>query len=138
MGIKDWLGLGAQVAEPIKAVGDLYTTDKARIAAETQFQETVQKPVLAQISTNAIMAAAQSIFVSGWQPLIGWTAGFLVLLYYAPQIIIITVVWGTNCIDSGLVTPFPMKPNDLLNLVWLLFGFGGYSLVNRRNGNSVS
>lgn len=132
MGIKDWLGIGDAVAKPIKAVGDLYTTDKARIEAETNFQEVVQKPVLAQISTNAIMAAAQSIFVAGWQPLIGWTAGFLILLYYAPQIIIITVVWGGNCLDTGVITPFPMKPDELLNLVWLLFGFGGYSLIKRR------
>lgn len=132
MGIKDWLGLGDAISTPIKAVGDLYTTDKARIEAETHYEEIVQKPVLAQIGTNAIMAAAQSLFVSGWQPLIGWTSGFLVLLYYAPQIIIITIVWGGNCLDSGIVTPFPMKPDELLNLVWLLFGFGGYSLIKRR------
>lgn len=132
MGIKDWLGLGDAVSKPIEAVGKLYTTDKDRIAAETQYQETIQKPVLAQISTNAIMAAAQSIFVAGWQPLIGWTAGFLILIYYAPQIIIITVVWGGNCLDTGIVTPYPMKPDELLNLVWLLFGFGGYSLIKRR------
>lgn len=132
MGIKDWLGLGDTIAKPIEAVGNLYTTDKARIEAETKYEEIVQKPVLAQISTNAIMAAAQSIFLSGWQPLIGWTSGLLVLLYYAPQIVIITIVWGTNCFDTGIITPFPMKADDLLNLVWLLFGFGGYSLVKRR------
>ena len=128
MGIADWMGLGKAVADPIKAVGDLYTTDKARLEAEKDFQEVIDKPVLAQISTNAIMAAAQSIFVSGWQPLIGWTAGFLILLYYAPQIIIATIVWGGNCLESGIVTPFPMKPDDILNLVWLLFGFGVHSL----------
>jgi hypothetical protein len=132
MGIKDWLRLGNSMASPIKAVGDLYTTDKARIAAQAQYQDVIEKPVLAQIKTNAIMAAAQSLFVSGWQPLIGWTAGFLILLFYAPQIIVITVVWGCNCMDSGIVSPFPMSPKDLLNLVWLLFGFGGYSLINKR------
>jgi hypothetical protein len=131
MGIANWLGLGKDLSEPIKAVGDLYTTDKARIEADKEYQDVIQKPVLAQISTNAIMAAAQSIYVSGWQPLIGWTAGFLILIYYAPQIIIMTVVWGSNCLDAGLVTPFPMKADDLLNLVWLLFGFGGYSLARR-------
>jgi hypothetical protein len=131
MGVADWLGLGKSVAEPINAVGNLYTTDKARIEAEKDFQDVVNRPILAQISNNAIMAAAQSIFVSGWQPLIGWTAGFLVLLYYAPQIIITTFVWGGNCIDSGMITPFPMKPDDILNLVWLLFGFGVHSLGGR-------
>jgi len=132
MGIKDWFGIGDAVAKPIEAVGNLYTTDKARIEAETKYEEILQKPVLAQIQTNSIMAAAQSVFVAGWQPLIGWTSGLLVLLYYAPQIIIITYVWGSHCVDTGVVTPFPMKPDDLLNLVWLLFGFGGYSLIKRR------
>jgi hypothetical protein len=132
MGILDWIGIGKDLSEPIKAASDLYTTDKARLEAEKDLQVEVNKPVLAQISNNAIMGAAQSIFVSGWQPLVGWTAGFLVLLYYAPQIIIITIVWGGNCLDTGIVAPFPMKADDLLNLVWLLFGFGGYSLVKRR------
>ena len=131
MGIKDWLGLGDTIAKPIDAIGNLYTTDKARIEAETKYQDVIQQPVLAQIKTNSIMAAAQSIFVSGWQPLIGWTAGFLILLYYAPQIMIITYVWGHACLNTGRVTSFPMKPDELLNLVWLLFGFGGYSLIKR-------
>ncbi len=132
MGIKDWLGLGDAVSKPIEAVGNLYTTDKARIEAETKYEEIAQKPVLAQLSNNAIMAAAANIFNSGWQPLIGWTSGFLVLIYYAPQIMITTYVWGSHCIDTGVVTPFPMKPDDILNLVWLLFGFGGLSLAKRK------
>ena len=132
MNLPDWLTLGKGVAEPIKAVGDLYTTDKARIEAEAKYEEIVQKPILAQISANAMMAVAKSLFVSGWQPLIGWTAGFLILIYYAPQIIIMTVVWGTNCLDLGIIEPFPMKPDELLNLVWLLVGFGGYSLVKAK------
>lgn len=132
MGISDWLGLGKSIAEPIKAVGDLYTTDKAKIQAETQYQEVVQKVTLAQIGNNAIMAGAKSLFISGWQPLLGWTSGFLVLLYYAPQIFLITYVWGHHIIDSGIVTPYPMKSDEILNLVYLLFGFGTYSLVKKR------
>lgn len=84
------------------------------------------------ISKNAIVSTAKSFFLSGWQSLIGWTAGFLVFLYYAPQIIVITLVWGNNCMDTGIVTPFPMKPDDIFNLVWLLFGFGGYSLISKK------
>lgn len=131
MGIGNWLGFGKDISEPIKAVGDLYTTDKARIEAETKYEEIAQKPILSQLGNNAIMASSSNLFNSGWQPLTGWTAGFLVLLYYAPQIVITTYVWGNSCIDSGIVTPFPMKPDDILNLIWLLFGFGGYSLGKR-------
>lgn len=131
MGIMNWLGIGADIAKPIDSVSNLYTTDKARIEAETKYEEIAQKPILSQLSNNAIMASSSNLFNSGWQPLTGWTAGFLVLIYYFPQIMIITYVWGTQCIDTGIVTPFPMKPDDILNLVYLLFGFGGYSLARR-------
>lgn len=132
MGIKDWLGIGDAVAKPIEAVGNLYTTDKARIEAETKYQEVIQQPAIAQASVNTILASSEKLFNSGWQPLIGWTAGFLILLFYAPQIIITTYIWAKACLASGIVTPFPMKPDEILNLVWLLFGFGGYSLIKRR------
>lgn len=131
MGIKDWLGLGDTIAKPIKAVSDLYTTDKARLEAQTKHEEVIQKPALSQLEINKTLAMSSILFNSGWQPLIGWTSGFLILLYYAPQIIIITIVWGNTCLDTGIITPFPMKPDELLNLVWLLFGFGGYSLIKR-------
>ena len=64
---------------------------KQELRLKTKYEEIAQKPLLAQISNNAIMSVAHSLFVSGWQPMIGWTAGFLVLLYYAPQLIITTV-----------------------------------------------
>ncbi len=72
------------------------------------------------------------LFNTGWVPLLGWTCGFLVLLYYAPQILIITYVWGMDCIVNKVATPFPMQPDDIFNLVWLLFGFGGYSLIKKK------
>lgn len=132
MGIIDWLGAGKDLAEPIKAVGDLYTTDKARLEAEAQLRDVVQKPQLAQMATNSILASSSKLFISGWQPLLGWSCGLLVLLYYAPQIVISTCLWYEQCSSSGKVLPFPMKPDDLLNLVYLLFGFGVHSIATKK------
>jgi|SRR6267154_4076952 len=131
MGILNWIGLGDQIAKPIDSIGKLYTTDKDRLDAQLKHEEILQKTQSGQSEINKIFASSDGIFKSGWQPLIAWTCGFLVLLYYAPQIIIVMYVWGRSCILTGVVTPFPMKPDDILNLVWLLFGFGGYSLGNR-------
>ena len=131
MGITDYLGLGKTIAEPIKAVGDLYTTDKARLQAEAQLQEAMQPAIEGQQKINAILAGSGNWFNSSWQPLLGWSAGFLILLYYAPQIVITTWVWGTACFASGIVAAYPMKPDDILNLVYLLLGFGTYSLFRR-------
>lgn len=135
MGISDWFGIGSAIksaADPIRAVGDLYTTDKSRIEAETKLQEVVQKPQLAQLENNRLLAISSVLFNSGWQSLIGWTAGFLVLLYYFPQIVIATYVWGNICLDTGIVKPFPIKPDDILNLVYLLFGFGAHNIFSRK------
>ena len=135
MGIADWLGISSAIksaADPIKAVGDLYTTDKARIEAETELQKVVQKPQLAQLDTNKVFASSESFFKSGWSPLLGWTCGFLILVYYLPQIVIATYVWWGACLDTGIVKPFPIKPDDILNLVYLLFGFGAHSIVSKK------
>lgn len=131
MGIKDWLGIGSEIAKPIEAVGDLYTTDKARIEANTKLEDVLQKPVLAQIDLNKIFASSNNVFVSGWIPLLGWSCGFLLLAYYLPQIVIATWVWGHLCINSGIIKPFPMKPDDLMNLVYLLITSKIHSLIKK-------
>lgn len=132
MGIMSFLGMGADIAKPIQAIGDLYTTDKAKIESEKDYQEIIQKPVLAQANVNAILAASSRLFTNGWQPMLGWTCGFLVLLYYFPQIVIATIIWGHACFSSGAVSIFPIKPDDILNLVYLLFGFGVHSLAQKK------
>lgn len=131
MGIMSWLGIGEEIAKPINAIGNLYTTDKAHLEAEKDLEDVVQKPRLSQLEVNEKLAGSGNIFEAGWQPMIGWSCGFLIMLFYAPQFSIATYVWGKQCIAMGSVVPFPLKPDDMLNLVWLLFGFGGYSLVKK-------
>jgi hypothetical protein len=130
-----FLGIGDEVAKPIEAVGKLYTTDKERIAAQANYEDIAQRPMLSQLANNGIMASSSIFFNSAWQPMIGWTAGFLILLYYFPQITIATYVWGKHCILIGDVIPFPIKPDDIFNLIYLLFGFGIHSLF-RKNKSS--
>lgn len=132
MGVFSWLGATKTIPDTVRAVGDLYTTDKARIEAEAKLAEALNPALLQQLKNNETMLNATTLFSTLWQPLIGWTAGFLVLLYYAPQIIIATYVWGNASVHSGIVSPFPLKPDDILNLIYLLFGFGGYTLVSRK------
>ena len=132
MGLLQWIGLGSEIAKPIDAVSNLYTTDKARIEAETKPEEVTQKVTLAQIDTNKILAASSNIFNAGWQPLIGWTSGFCVALYYIPQLLIINYEWSRNILTYHIITPFPIDPTDILNLVYLLFGFGAYHIVKKK------
>jgi hypothetical protein len=130
MGLLNWMLSGNDIAKPIEAVSDLYTTDKARLAGEAQLQNVVNQPTLAQLAVNNVLANSAKIFNSGWQPALGWSAGFLILLYYAPQIVITTIFWTVHCYETGIVSEFPMKPDDILNLVYLLFGFGAHHILN--------
>jgi hypothetical protein len=131
MGIMDLIGVGKDLAEPIKAVGTLYTTDKERLDAEENLAETTQKPQLAQLETNKVFANSLDFFTRAWQPMLGWSCGFLILVYYAPQIIIYTYLWVHLCVETDTIRPFPMSPTDLLNLVYLLFGFGTHSIAQQ-------
>lgn len=126
------LGLTTDLAKPIEAVSNLYTTDKARLAAQAALEEVIQKRGLAQLENNKVMAMSANFFSSAWQPLIGWTAGLCVALYYIPQLIVINLEWTLTVIEGHVLIPFPMQPTDILNLVYLLFGFGTYHLAKKK------
>lgn len=132
MSILSWIGLGGQLAKPIEAVSNLYTTDKAKILAETGMELAQQKRGMAQLENNRLMISSGKFFESAWPALVGWTSGFCVALYWIPQLLVANLIWAQECLDTGRVTPFPIDPTDILNLVYLLFGFGTYHLVKKK------
>jgi hypothetical protein len=127
MGLFSWFG-----SEPIKAVGELYTTDKARLDGEAKLTEAENVGRLAQLENNGLMIASGKFFVSGWIALLGWTSGLLVAIYYAPQIVVMTYLWAKISLAQGVIMPFPMAPDDILNLVYLLFGTGVLTAIKRK------
>lgn len=131
MGLLNWLGIGEEIAKPIDAVGRLYTTEENRLNAEANLTDIEQKPRLAQLEINQVMASSNHWFESLWQPLIGWTSGFCVFLYWVPQLLITNYIWASGCLTYHQVIPFPIQPDDIYNLVWLLFGFAGYTVVKK-------
>lgn len=132
MGILSYLGLGKDLAEPIEAVSKLYTTDRDRLEAEVKLAAEEGKGRAAQLDINKTLVLDGRFFNSAWQPLLGWTCGALVLLYWAPQLLVTEYVWALECLSDHTVKPFPLAPDSLYNLVWLLFGFGGYSLIKHK------
>jgi hypothetical protein len=138
MGISDWLGLGKTVSEPIKAVSELYTTDKARLAAEAKlteadakFEDVKQKPKLALLEIEKILAMSSNLFKSGYIPAAGWTSGFLVLCYYFPQLVVMNYIWAKASIVAGHCLPFPMRPDDILNLVYVMCAGGVHNILSK-------
>ena len=131
MGLLSLIGLGNELAKPIEAVSNLYTTDKARIWADTAQEEVEQQRGLAQLRNDGIMAASANFFTEAWQPMIAWTAGLCLALYYIPQLIVINLVWSLHVLESGHIHTFPINPDDLIHLVYMLFGFGGYNIAKK-------
>jgi hypothetical protein len=132
MGLLNFLGLNTDIAKPIEAISDLYTTDKAKLAAEAALEEVMQKRGLSQLENNKIMLMASNGFESLWIPLIGWTSGFCVALFYIPQLIVVNLEWSLQVLETHQITPFPIDPTDILNLVYLLFGFGTYHIAKKK------
>lgn len=132
MGLLKFLGIVKDLAQPVEAVSKLYTTDKERLEAEAKLKETELKPQLGQIENNRLLILTGKFFNSGWQPLIGWTSGFCVFLYWVPQLLLANYIWVNECLEVKSVVIFPIPSDDIYNLVWLLFGFGGYSLIKKK------
>lgn len=132
MSLMSWLGIGSEIAKSIDSVSNLYTTDKEKLNAEEKLQSTIDKPVLSQLENNKIMIMSKNFFESAWPALIGWTSGFCVALYYIPQLIVANYIWAKTSIENNVIYPFPIPPDDILNLVYLLFGFGTYHLVKKK------
>ena len=132
MSIADWLGISKTIPKTVEAVSQLYTTDKARLEAEKEIAQVIQKSDNLAGATNIVDAKSLAMFQSSWRPLLGWTAGACLALYYIPQILLTEYFWALQCIAKNAVVPFPMKADDILNLVYILLGFGAYRMIEKK------
>ena len=92
-----------------------------------------QKNNLSLLDINNAISNYPSLLKSGHISIAGWTAGLLYLIYWLPQLIIINYVWGKACINSGVVTPYPLKPDDITNLVIVMCAGGLHSLFKGKD-----
>jgi Holin of 3TMs, for gene-transfer release len=136
MGLLDILGGGKTLAAPIEAVGSVLdkvvTTDKDRANAEQVMALIRQNPILWQVTLNQLNAQSNRWFDSGWRPFIGWIGGLCLGFYFLPQFTIAAYLWCNMCIAQGTILPYPIKADQLMELVYLLLGFGAYHIADRR------
>jgi len=143
MGILSFLGIGKELAEPIEAIGHIVTKDKDRLEIEKDRHKIDVEAKVAETDAEvrgrtSELETAKTLLLDGkflnssCMSLIGWTAGACVALYWIPQLLVTNYIWASNCLAMNKFTPFPIPPDNLYNLVWLLFGFGGYSLIKHK------
>lgn len=140
MGILDAIGFGSALSKPIEAVGTVLdkvvTTDKDRLNAEQVMSLIRQNPMLWQAVLNNLNAVSGSIFNSAWRPFIGWVGGVCIALYFVPQFSFAAYLWISMCTTKQEILPYPIKADQLMELVWLLLGFGAYHIADKRFNNS--
>lgn len=131
MSLLDYL-VPVSVPDTLKSISNLYTTDKEKIKAQTELAKVLMQDDAKQIDLNKLYANSTSIFMSGWRPLLAWTCGFCIALYYLPLIAITTLIWAINSFKDYSVMPYPIMPADILNLIYLLLGFGAYRMIEKK------
>lgn len=139
MGILNLLGLG-QVAAPIEAVGsvlnELFTSDAEKLTAQELLERLKQNPQQWTFELNKLNAGDIRLFNSGWRPFVGWVCGICVALYYIPQFVLADYLWFTMCLAKKTIVDFPINPDSLMQLLWLMLGFGAYRTVEKVKGVS--
>lgn len=135
MGITDILGAGESIAKPIDAIGNalskIVTTDKDRLAADQAMELLRQQPGILQVEINKLQMQSASIFMAGWRPFIGWVGGISVGIFYIPQYVLSSYLWFSMSLEADKILPYPISSDSLMELIWLLLGFGVYHTVDR-------
>jgi Holin of 3TMs, for gene-transfer release len=125
---------------PVEAVGNvldkLFTSDSEKLSAQELIERLRQNPQEWVFELNKINANDNRLFNSGWRPFIGWVCGICVAIYYIPQFILAAYLWLTLCVDRGFIVPYPIDPTSLMELVYLILGFGAYRSIEKLTGTN--
>lgn len=135
MGFLDFLGAGKAAAAPIEAIGSVldtvFTSAEEKLNAQEVLERLQQNPQAWVFELNKINAADSRLFNAGWRPFIGWVCGVCVGLYYVPQFILSAYLWLVMCLEKGAILPYPIDASSLMQLVYLMLGFGAYRSIEK-------
>jgi len=97
-----------------------------------------------QLSINKIEAAHKSIFVAGWRPFIGWTAGVAIAYVFVVQPIVwwlikLIIVLGNIALTKEemiIIEPVMLDVGQLMSLVIAMLGMAGLRTYEKQKGVS--
>ena len=86
-----------KLIEPVSQILDKFVVDKdLKIKLDHELKKEIFSLNKAQIELNAVEAAHENIFVSGWRPFIGWGCGVALLYHFLFEPIIQYVLIISN------------------------------------------
>jgi hypothetical protein len=102
------------------AISGLFKSKEDEAEAKIRILDLVSKSDQAQMEVNKVEASSESLWVSGWRPLCGWTSGFVVMV-----LPVIIHLW--NYIGAPICGLPPMPQLDANIYSTVLFGLLGIS-----------
>jgi hypothetical protein len=130
MSIFSWGDEVKKAGEGVGIVGDaldsLFTSDEERLSKAEAIERLKAEPHKVMGKLALLDAASRNAFQAGWRPFIGWIAGFALAAYFIPQFLVGGYMFVDAYISTGSIIPYPVKPDALMELVWLLLGLGAY------------
>ncbi len=129
-----------KIARPIDALRKfadvVSTTDEERLEADAVIKRMELHQGELQVELNKVEAQSRSRFNSGWRPAIGWVAVVSLALYFIPQFVIGTYFWTAQCINTGVIPPYPVNAARLFELVLGMLGIGAFRMVEKLAGRT--
>lgn len=123
-------GIGDAVAAGLKVIDKFVPDPAAKVKAEEQLRADLQAWDKAQTDVNAVEAANENIFVSGWRPALGWTCAFAFAFIYVLGPLI---TWLSTM--AGNPIPLPSFNVDaLMGLTLGMLGLGGLRTYEKVKG----
>jgi Holin of 3TMs, for gene-transfer release len=124
--------------DPLKRAEQLERLEKLKQDGELAKMQAEVSLLLGQIEINKVEAAHPSIFVSGWRPFIGWTAGIALFMYYVPFALVSLVVWAIACYHAGAIVDRPnLDISDLVGLIAAMLGVVVPRSIERVKGVAI-
>lgn len=140
MSIFGWGDQTKAAGEGVAAVGgvidSLFTSDEERLDKQTMMMRVEQAPKMMMSQISLKEAGHRSLFVAGWRPFIGWTAGLSLAFYFIPQYIMGAYIFVNSYINTGNIIEYPVKPDAALELVIALLGLGALRTFEKLNNVS--
>jgi len=123
-------GIDDAVAAGLKVIDKFVPDPAAKQKAESELRASLQAWDKSQTDVNAVEAANDSIFVSGWRPFIGWVCGGALAYQYVATPLL---MWFTASVGIALATP-PKLDGTLWELVFAMLGLGGLRTFEKLKG----
>ena len=103
---------------------------RAKQEIEQQLTTHLAQIDLAQLEINKAEASHRSIFVAGWRPFVGWTAGLSLALTY---VLFPLVQFGFNMYGMRVEVP-DVGAGAMMPIITAMLGFGGLRTFEKMKG----